>query len=161
MTDTKQIKYVDTMVVFEEIPDEITLAINISNCPCHCSGCHSKHLWEDIGNPLTFSALDSLIESNDGITCVCFMGGDSTPAVINSLAAYCREKHGNLKVGWYSGRDKLSEDIDVSNFDYIKIGRYDEKFGPLNNETTNQKLYKVGLNGTMINITDSFWRKKV
>ena len=27
------LKYVDSKVVFAEIPDEITLAINISNCP--------------------------------------------------------------------------------------------------------------------------------
>ena len=43
------LKYYNAMVVFEEIPDEITLAINITNCPCHCVGCHSKFLWEDVG----------------------------------------------------------------------------------------------------------------
>ena len=41
------IKYYNAMVVFEEIPNEITLAINITNCPCHCKGCHSQFLWED------------------------------------------------------------------------------------------------------------------
>lgn len=46
------LKYVDARVVFQEIPDEITLAINISNCPCHCKGCHSQYLAEDIGKPL-------------------------------------------------------------------------------------------------------------
>ena len=149
------------MVVFEEIPDEITLAINISNCPCHCNGCHSKYLWEDIGNPLTFSALDSLMGKNDGITCVCFMGGDANPYVINSFAAYCREKHPNIRVGWYSGRDKIPDEIDLSNFDYIKVGRYDKKLGPLNSRSTNQIMYRVASGGTLINITDSFWRKKI
>ena len=47
------IKYVNTEVVFQEIPDETTLAINISGCPCHCPGCHSSYLWEDVGTPLT------------------------------------------------------------------------------------------------------------
>ena len=42
-------KYVNESVVFAEIPDEVTLAINISNCPCRCPGCHSKFLWGDIG----------------------------------------------------------------------------------------------------------------
>ena len=55
------IKYYNSMVVFEEIPNEITLAINITNCPCHCKGCHSKFLWEDIGTELTFEELDRLI----------------------------------------------------------------------------------------------------
>ena len=51
------LKYVNTGVVFQEIPDEVTLAINISNCPCRCPGCHSHYLWEDIGTlmPLMIS----------------------------------------------------------------------------------------------------------
>ena len=28
------LKYVDTDIVFQEFPDEVTLAINLSNCPC-------------------------------------------------------------------------------------------------------------------------------
>ena len=30
----------DITVVFSEIPDEITLAFNISNCLNNCIGCH-------------------------------------------------------------------------------------------------------------------------
>ena len=56
------LKYYNTMVVFREIPDEITLAINITNCPCHCKGCHSQFLWEDTGTPLTFNEVENLIE---------------------------------------------------------------------------------------------------
>ena len=37
-------KYIDTKIVFSEVPDEITLAINISGCPIHCADCHSKYL---------------------------------------------------------------------------------------------------------------------
>ena len=68
------IKYVDTLVTFSEVPDEITLCINISNCICHCKNCHSSYLAEDIGEELTFKALDTLIKNNNGITCVAFMG---------------------------------------------------------------------------------------
>ncbi len=46
------LKYVDTAIVFSEIPGEITLAINISGCPNHCQGCHSKYLWKDYGEIL-------------------------------------------------------------------------------------------------------------
>jgi len=38
------LKYTTAQVVFSEIPDEITLAINLSNCPIHCPNCHSKEL---------------------------------------------------------------------------------------------------------------------
>jgi anaerobic ribonucleoside-triphosphate reductase activating protein len=136
------VKYYNAMVVFEEIPDEITLAINITNCPCHCKGCHSEFLWEDKGILLTTEELDSLIDKNDGITTVCFMGGDAEPELINALAEYVHEvKH--LKVGWYSGRDSYYKNIDFNWFDYIKLGHYDENLGGLNKRTTNQRLYKL------------------
>ena len=38
------LKYLDTMVTFSEIPDEVTLCINLTNCPYHCPDCHSKEL---------------------------------------------------------------------------------------------------------------------
>ena len=44
------LKYIDTKVTFAEVPNEISLCINISNCPCNCKGCHSSYLAEDIGN---------------------------------------------------------------------------------------------------------------
>ena len=150
------IKYYNAMVVFEEIPDEITLAINITNCPCHCKGCHSTFLWEDTGTQLTKSELDELIKKNDGITCVCFMGGDSEPKTVNLLAEYIQNAK-NLKVGWYSGMDELSDDIKVENFDYIKIGHYDYELGGLNTKTTNQRLYKVN-EGEFEDITSKFWK---
>ena len=47
------IKYKDYYVVFEEIPDKITLAVNITNCQNRCIGCHSPELRENIGKELT------------------------------------------------------------------------------------------------------------
>lgn len=151
-------KYYNAMVVFEEIPDEITLAINITNCPCHCKGCHSKFLWEDVGTELTFEELERLIKENKGITCVCFMGGDANPKEICELAKEITESYKQLRIGWYSGRDELSEDIDISLFNYIKIGHYDENLGGLNKETTNQRLYRR-LSDKMEDITYKFWKK--
>ena len=159
------VKYYNAMVVFEEIPDEITLAINITNCPCHCKGCHSKFLWGDVGTPLTADELDRLIEKNDGITTVCFMGGDSEPQTINALAEYVHEvKH--LKVGWYSGMDLYHKEVEFNWFNYIKLGHYDEELGGLNKNTTNQRLYKITYNTLedgvkkleFKDITSSFWK---
>lgn len=151
------LKYVDTKVVFAEIPDEITLAINISGCPCNCKGCHSSYLAEDIGEPLDLQHLTNLIDSNKGITCVCIMGGDANPSEVDDIAQDIKEYYPELKVGWYSGRQELSKDIELSNFDYIKLGPYKEEFGPLNSKTTNQRFYKV--NGKeLIDITSRFWK---
>lgn len=136
-------KYCEIAITFSEIPDEVTLCINISNCPCHCKGCHSAYLAEDIGEELTFEVLDSLIKKNEGITCVAFMGGDSESATVNDLASYVKESYPNIKTAWYSGRQELSKDIEIKNFNAIKLGPYIEELGPLNSKTTNQKFYEV------------------
>lgn len=138
------LKYVDAKVVFAEVPDEVTLAINISNCPCQCKGCHSSYLAQDVGKSLTPAALRVLLKSNKGISCVAFMGGDSDPDYVNRLAKWVRiNEFRDLKTAWYSGRQELSTDINLENFDYIKLGPYREEFGPLNSRTTNQRFYKV------------------
>nr|DAO34795.1 MAG TPA: anaerobic ribonucleoside-triphosphate reductase activating protein [Crassvirales sp.] len=151
------LKYVDSKVVFAEVPDEITLAINISNCPCQCKGCHSSYLAQDIGEPLDLQHLTDLIDSNKGISCVCIMGGDANPSEVDDIAQDIKEYYPELKVGWYSGRQELSKDIELSNFDYIKLGPYIEEFGPLNSRTTNQRFYKVS-DGELVDITSRFWK---
>ena len=139
------LKYVDTKVTFSEVPDEISLCINISNCPCQCKGCHSSYLAQDIGTELTFSELRRLIKHNSGISCIAFMGGDSEPKIIDALASFVTN-HYQLKVAWYSGRQELSKEIDLQNFDVIKLGPYIEELGPLTSKTTNQRMYKVVYN---------------
>jgi anaerobic ribonucleoside-triphosphate reductase activating protein len=156
------VKYYNSMVVFEEIPDEITLAINITNCPCHCPDCHSKFLWEDIGTELTNDELDRLIKANDGITCVCFMGGDAEPSTILLLASNIKMEFPKLKVGWYSGMDSIA--VKAEHYlclDYIKTGPFIKERGGLNNPNTNQHLYKKEYSDseTRFNdITYKFWK---
>ena len=161
------LKYVDTKVTFSEVTDEISLCINISNCPCHCKNCHSPYLAEDIGEPLIYkdthnnrtvincNPLSELIEANKGITCVCLMGGDSNPEYINILGKTI--KCHKLKSAWYSGRQELSKDINLEFFDFIKLGPYIEELGPLNSKTTNQRFYKVN-EKELIDITNLFWK---
>lgn len=135
-------KYVDTKVVFSELPNEITLAINISGCPCACHGCHSSYLANDIGTPLTCEELAKLIKKNQGITAISFMGGDANPDEINKLAHWVKA-HTGLLVGWYSGRQQLAQEIKLFNFDFIKLGPYISDLGPLSSPNTNQRMYKV------------------
>lgn len=150
-------KYLDYGVTFSEFPDEIALCINITHCPFHCEGCHSPELREDIGNELTFEELDRLISTNKGISLIGFMGGDFNPEIINSLASYVVLKNENLKVGWYSGRDKIPECIDTDWFDYIKIGPYIKELGGLDSPTTNQRMYHyTGI--SVDDITYKFWK---
>lgn len=151
------LKYVDAKVVFAEVPDEVTLAINISNCPCQCKGCHSSYLAQDIGTELTFNEVRKLIKKNSGISCIALMGGDAEPDKVNTLASFITNHYNSIKTAWYSGRQELSDSIDLFNFDYIKLGPYKEEFGPLNSRTTNQRFYKV--NGKeLVDITSKFWK---
>lgn len=154
------LKYVNTGIVFQEVPDEVTLAINISNCPCRCPGCHSRYLWDDIGLPLDTDAIDDFIEKDgQDITCIAFMGGDSDPMGVNMLAQYIHEEHPEFKVAWYSGRLRIPSNIKKTDFDFIKIGPYIRHLGPLKERTTNQRLYRKQTDGSFEDITSRFWRK--
>lgn len=153
----------NTLVSFSEIPDEISLCLSISNCPCKCKGCHSSYLAGNIGKVLNWESLNKLIKKNKGITCICFMGGDNSPREINTLAETVNFEHPGLRVGWYSGRQELAKEIDLVNFDFIKLGPYEEDKGPLNNPNTNQKFYHVVQMSTgkfkLIDVTYLFWKK--
>lgn len=134
-------KYIDTRIVFREVPDELTLAINISGCPVKCPGCHSPYLTRDIGEVLDEESLRSLVAANPGITCVAFMGGDADPAYVSILACIVRDM--GLKACWYSGRDLDHAKNVIPSLDFIKVGPYIEELGPLDFETSNQRFYHI------------------
>ena len=155
------LKYVNTDVVFQEIPDEVTLAINISSCPCHCPGCHSQYLWDDIGLPLDTGAVDAFVSRlSSDITCIAFMGGDADPKGVNMLAQYIHEEYPELKVAWYTGRIRVPAIVNKADFDYIKVGPYIRHLGPLKSPTTNQRMYRQQDDGTFEDITYRFWRSE-
>lgn len=159
LKQNKQLKYVDVLIGFSEIPDEISLCINISNCCNNCEGCHSSYLKDDIGVPLTEVSLSNLIDNNKGISCVCLMGGDVSPDEILFLIRFIKTKYPELKTAWYSGKTELPTCISLNlhNFDYIKLGPYIESLGPLTSPKTNQKIYKINF-PEIIDITSKFWK---
>lgn len=149
------IKYVNKLVTFEELPTEVTLSLSISNCQNRCPGCHSSELRKDIGIELTDDILDELIYENSGVSCVLFLGEGNDKNRIIELAR--KVKQHNLKVALYSGRDEVEDEL-WNEFDYIKIGRYIQSLGPLNNPKTNQRLYEI-VNKKRIDVTKRFWIK--
>lgn len=135
-----KLKYLGYSIVFQEVPNEVTLAINISGCPHRCEGCHSKYLWEYIGNYIS-DDLESLIKKYDGlITCVCFMGGDQNPDELADMLNTIHQKR--LKTALYTGKDSIQHIAFrvLGSLDYCKIGHYDEAKGGLDNKNTNQKM---------------------
>lgn len=151
------IKYKDSYVVFEEIPNMVSLAVNITNCQNMCVGCHSPELRLNNGKELTNDEVDCLILSNYGINCFLFMGEGKDKERLLEIAKYIKEKY-KLKVAIYSGRADVEYDF-YKIFDYIKVGEYKEEYGPLNVSTTNQRLYEVSSNDIK-DITNLFWKNK-
>lgn len=157
------IKYKNYMVVFEEIPDKVTLAVNITNCQNRCIGCHSPELRENIGNELTTDEIDKMIKENDGINCFLFMGEGNDQEGLIILMDYIKRTYPLLNIALYSGRETVESKI-LYYLDFIKVGPFVPERGPLNKETTNQKLFQVshGLNRFdyfISDITFKFWKK--
>ena len=138
------IKYVPKMtsVVLEEIPDRVSLAVDISNCRGNCVGCHSPFLKLDIGEELTPAIVDALIADNFGVNCFLFLGEGRDPEALLALAAHIRSAHPAMEIALYSGREEVEPAI-WDAFDYVKVGPYRPECGPLNERTTNQRLYHV------------------
>lgn len=138
-------------IVCQEIPDEISLAVNISCCPNRCPGCHSPWLWEEAGEDMTEDMLLSLISGySAAITCFCFMGGDAEPSEVERLSKWIKSKWPHIKTAWYSGRAELPEGFDVKSLDYLKLGPYISELGGLKSPTTNQIFYKVTPEGELV-----------
>lgn len=151
------LRFLSYNIVFQEVPGEVTLAINISGCPNCCEGCHSPYLQEDKGNLLDEDVIAVLLSKyGEAITCVCFMGGDNDPAAVERLSRYIRQiSEPSLKTAWYSGRSKLPGHCFAGSFDYIKLGPYVEKLGGLDSPATNQRFYQVK-DRLLKDMTDSF-----
>lgn len=145
------LKVFDSAVTFSEFPDEIALCVNISGCPCDCSGCSEPWLKKDIGKEMTSEVIQELLDSHPDCTVFGLMGGDSDHADIIRIAVYVHT-HSQMKVGFYSGRDFV--DISLVPFvDYYKIGRWiaptgkEEEWhlkpcGPLQFPFTNQIFFR-------------------
>lgn len=151
----RMLKYIPelTDIVMEEIPDRVTLAVEISNCRGNCPGCHSPFLRGDIGEELTPRIIDRLIEDNFGVNCFLFLGEGADRDALLRLAGHLKSSYPQIETALYTGRERVEEEFEEF-FDYIKVGPYIEALGPLNSRSTNQRLYHHGED-----ISLRFWRK--
>ena len=169
------IKYIPEMnsIVLEEIPDKVTLAVDISNCTGLCEGCHSPFLRKDVGEELTPEAVESMLDANFGVNCFLFLGEGNDHASLMEIASYIKKAYPSLALAIYSGRENVEDDI-WRLFDYVKVGPYRPSCGPLNERSTNQRLYHIkhkksatGLSVTDVksyvveDITYRFWHKGI
>lgn len=155
----------DYDIVFQEVPNETTLALNISECPHHCPGCHSSYLAEAVGEKLTKEWLTALLERYPYITCVSIQGGDRHYHEVMQVVQWIKE-HG-FKTCWYTGFSQLPEDMSLAYMDFVKIGPYKQELGGLRSKTTNQRFYRIEhvvsgdetIRTVLHDMTSVFWQK--
>ena len=153
--------YYNHQIVFQEVPNETTLAFSVGGCPYRCAGCHSPHLREE-GERNLLGDIVSLLNHYTGmITCVCFFGGDHDIDGLMQALWTVRCFDGGIKTCLYSGRDQLDEDLHqlLPLLDYIKIGSYKQELGGLNSPATNQRFYRVSQGNLSEDITSMFYSK--
>ena len=149
--------FYSTALALQEIPGEISLAVNFTGCPRHCDGCHSPHLWEDKGRD-TSKLFDEIKKYEDYITCVLFMGGDWKMRDLTAVNLWTTIRFPRLKTALYTALEPDELGDDAFQFDYVKTGPYIKELGGLDSPTTNQKLWRIHSDGSIHQIP---FRKKV
>jgi len=151
--------YSNPQIVFQEVPNEISLAISISGCDLACNGCHSAFTWdENYGKSLSLENIDILLKNYEGlISCFLFYGGEWNIKKLLPLIKYIKNK--NLKICLYTGREISEINIElIELLDYLKTGRYLKNLGGLQNKKTNQKFYKINNGIILEELNYLFWK---
>lgn len=129
-------------IVWQEVPNEVSLAFLISGCPLRCVGCHSADSWKaNRGEILSAEYLRLRLQQYRGLlTCVLFLGGEWQPESLLSLLKMAREEFG-LQTCLYTGyeRDELPPEL-LPELTYLKTGRWLPERGGLEHPNTNQQL---------------------
>lgn len=128
-------------VSFQEIPDEVTLVIEVADCRHRCPGCHSPELQKPEGSDLEHDLESIISQYSDAITCVCLMGDGQDDGALFRCAEMINN-HG-FKSAVYTGGDEQRGLLIAPFFDYVKYGPYIKERGGLDSDATNQHLLRV------------------
>ncbi|HEY1079640.1 MAG TPA: anaerobic ribonucleoside-triphosphate reductase activating protein [Bdellovibrio sp.] len=141
-------------IVFQEVPDHISLAFYVCGCPLKCPGCHSPELWtEKNGFTLSTALFDSLLDRYQyKIDCVLFLGGEwHTDELVQFLKAAQKR---NLKTALYTGLDQVSPKI-KEHLTFLKTGPWKKELGGLSSPHTNQIFTDLTTNKNLNNLFQS------
>lgn len=140
-------KFASVDIVFEDVPDEISLSYLVSGCPLNCKGCHSAYARNlECGNDLNTDTLKKHLEKyKDMVSCVLFYGGEWHKDKLLCLLKFVKRL--GLKTCLYTGLaiENISQDM-ISELDYIKYGSYIERLGGLESKSTNQVFLDIKKN---------------
>ena len=124
-------------VVFQEVPDHISLSFTVSGCPLKCDGCHSQDTWAiESGETLTDESFVAHLNTYRGlVSCIVFFGGEWWPdCLVNKLKT---AQSMGFKTCLYSGFERVPNRI-KKHLDFIKLGAFQSDRGGLTNPDTNQ-----------------------
>ena len=129
-------------IVFQEVPEEISLALTVTGCQIGCKGCHSPYIWNpQHGMPLTATRLAELLDQYETlITCVVFFGGEWQPQQLCLLLSQCQTA--GFKTCLYTGEEDVSDTI-KAHLDYLKTGPWRSEVGGLASRNSNQRFIDI------------------
>lgn len=141
----EMMKYASIDIVFQEVPDEISLCFTITGCPLRCKGCHSSHLRkQSFGEVLSYDHFESLLsEYRNYISSVLFIGGEWHEKELSHFLK--SEKKLGLKTCLYTGQDWIHTSL-LALLDYVKFGPYIQSAGGLEKINTNQRFIEIETN---------------
>lgn len=146
--------YSSQQVVFQEVPNEISIALSISGCQLGCNGCHSTQTWnKEYGEPLTQQKFKEILQRYSGLaTCVLFYGGEWDSEFVDFLKI---SNESGYKTCLYTGLDihEVDEGL-ITHLDYIKCGRYVKSLGGIENRGSNQRFYVIHKNESSARLED-------
>lgn len=139
---TKTFNSFKPQVVFQEVPDEVSLSFTISGCPLRCEGCHSHDTWDaNNGEELTIQRFIGYLSLYEGmISCVLFFGGEWQSEYLAILLKIAQAR--GLKTCLYTGRDRVPKRI-YKHLTFLKTGSWQPSRGGLTSLNTNQKFINV------------------
>ena len=131
-------------IVFQEVPNHISLAFSISGCPMGCAGCHSVETWnEQFGSELTDETFAAWLNKYQGmVSNVLFYGGEWEPKRLVELIRQAKAR--GLKTTLYTGLEfsQLPQQI-IDHVSYLKTGKYIKKLGGITSTNSNQFFYDI------------------
>ena len=140
----QQLRFSVEQIVWQEVPNEVSLAFLFSGCPLRCQGCHSADSWKaGQGTVLTESHLAGRLQRYRGlISCVLFMGGEWVPGELRRMLEVV--VRAGLRTCLYTGLEReeleaVSADI-IPHLTYLKTGRWRAELGGLESPRTNQRF---------------------
>jgi anaerobic ribonucleoside-triphosphate reductase activating protein len=132
-------------IVFQEVPEHISICFSIPGCALQCEGCHSAHLWKQNKYPhLNLKDYLTILKTYKGMAdCVLFMGGEWNKSELIQFLMLAKAL--DYKTCLYTGQTEVDDEL-LAQLNYIKTGPWKKELGGLSCPGTNQRFTNLETN---------------